>query len=271
VTSVWVVIPTYEEAESIAAVCTALREHTVLVVDDNSPDGTARIAEAAGARVLRRPGRAGLAAAYRAGFAEALGHGAEVIVQMDADGSHDPADVARLVAAVDAGADVAVGSRYVPGGGTPGWSALRRLVSRGGGLYARLVLGSRVHDLTAGFKAWRAGALRAVAPPRASGYAFQIEMTWGAERAGLQVVELPIVFRERELGQSKMSVGIALEAVWRVPLLLASRRRCTTSALSPAWTSTPGASSKARASLTSAMPVIPSSSPPTTTPTAPTS
>lgn len=236
-THVWIVVPTYDEAGNVEALVHALRAErlaggecrTVLIVDDDSPDGTGAIADGLAAghpdvRVLHRTVKAGLAAAYADGFAVALAAGADVVVQMDADGSHDPADVPRLVGAVRAGADLAIGSRYVPGGATPGWGAGRRLLSRGGGTYARHVLGSAVHDLTGGFKAWRSTTLRSVLAdaPAAAGYGFQIELTHRAERAGSTVVELPITFHERVHGASKMSAAIAVEALWRVPALRTS-------------------------------------------------
>ena len=156
-----------------------------------------------------------------AGFAHALAGGASEVFEMDADGSHDPADLPRLLAAVRGGADLALGSRYVPGGGVENWPLLRRAVSRGGCLYARAVLRVPVRDLTGGFKCFRAGALEAIdyASVRAHGYAFQVELTYRALLRGLRVAELPIVFKERETGDSKMTAGIALEAAWRVPLL----------------------------------------------------
>jgi dolichol-phosphate mannosyltransferase len=199
----------------------------MLVVDDGSPDGTADIAAAQGAEVLRRDTKDGLGAAYVAGFAHALAGGADAVFEMDADGSHDAADLPRLLAAVRDGADVALGSRYVPGGGVENWTAMRRAVSRGGCWYAQAVLGVGVRDLTGGFKCLRASALEAIdyASLRSRGYAFQVELTYRALRRGLTVVELPIVFHEREEGQSKMTAGIALEAAWRVPLLRAQALR----------------------------------------------
>ncbi len=222
----WIVLPTYNEAENIqgiiAQVRAALPAARVLVVDDNSPDGTGDLAAAMdGVEVLRRAEKAGLGAAYVAGFGHALAGGADVVFEMDADGSHDPADLPRLLAAVEGGADLALGSRYVHGGGVENWPLLRRVVSRGGCVYARLVLRVPVRDLTGGFKCFRAGALRAIdfETVRAHGYAFQVELTYRALRRGLRVAELPITFREREHGQSKMTTGIAVEAAWRVPML----------------------------------------------------
>jgi len=227
----WIVLPTYREADNLAPMADALRavlpaDARILVVDDASPDGTGAIADrlaAADARlaVLHRPGKAGLGPAYLAGFAHALAHGAGAVVEMDCDFSHDPAAVPALLAALADGADVALGSRYVPGGRVENWSAWRRAVSRGGCLYAQAVLRVPVRDLTGGFKAFRAEALHAIdyGTARAKGYAFQVELTYRALRAGLRVAELPIVFHERREGESKMSGAIALEAAWRVPAL----------------------------------------------------
>ncbi|MEH3033076.1 MAG: polyprenol monophosphomannose synthase [Aeromicrobium erythreum] len=222
-----VIVPTYQERETVATLLDALArtapEVDVLVVDDASPDGTASVVRSHpryGDRVhlLERAGKEGLGAAYRAGFRWALQRGYEGIVQMDADLSHPPERVPALLAALD-DADVAVGSRYVEGGGSRGWPWRRRLLSRGGNLYVRLVLGLHVHDCTAGFKAFRADALRTVGALRsqAEGYCFQVENTWRAERAGLRVRELPIVFTERTAGASKMTAEIAREAL-RLPL-----------------------------------------------------
>ncbi len=247
-TRCWIVVPTYDERENLRPLTTALLavalppavRRTILIVDDDSPDGTGDAADALAlehpaVRVLHRSEKTGLAGAYHDGFALALAGGADVIVQMDADLSHDASDVPRLVAAVLDGADLAIGSRYVDGGGTADWSPARRLLSRAGGRYARAVLGSEVRDLTGGFKAWRADALRQLRLEdlRAQGYAFQIEMTHLAERARFTVVELPITFRERVRGASKMSAGIALEALWSVPVLRVRHRR------RPAWRPSP--------------------------------
>jgi dolichol-phosphate mannosyltransferase len=232
---VWLVLPTYNEAENVEPIVDAalprLREaagggpHRLLVVDDASPDGTGRIADDLAARhgeveVLHRAGKEGLGPAYLAGFARALAAGADRVLEMDADFSHDPADIPGLVAA-SADADLVLGSRYVPGGGITDWGRLRRLLSRGGSAYARAVLGVGVRDLTGGFKCFRASALEAIdlERVRAGGYGFQIELTYRAIRAGLRVREVPIVFRERRAGTSKMTARIALEAVWRVPEL----------------------------------------------------
>ncbi|MGI8623447.1 MAG: polyprenol monophosphomannose synthase [Solirubrobacteraceae bacterium] len=227
----WIVLPTYNEAASlprvVAAARTALPEARILVVDDDSPDGTGAIAETLeGVDVLHRPAKAGLGAAYVAGFDRVLAEGATEIFEMDADGSHDPADLPRLLAAVRGGADVALGSRYVRGGGVENWPLLRRAVSRSGCLYARMVLRVPVRDLTGGLKCFRADALRAVdhAAIRSHGYTFQVELTYRALRRGLRVAELPIIFHDRTDGESKMTPRIALEAAWLVPALRLSSR-----------------------------------------------
>ena len=198
----------------------------MLVVDDASPDGTGELADELArahddVRVHHRPGKGGLGGAYLAGFDLALAGGADLIVEMDADLSHDPADLPRLIEAARHGADVVLGSRYVDGGGVEGWSLHRRLLSRAGGRYAAAVLGLPFSDLTGGFKCFRAGALRALDGDlvHSRGYAFQIELTYHATRAGLEIAEIPIVFHERRHGASKMSPAIALEAIWRVPLM----------------------------------------------------
>ena len=228
--SVWVILPTYDEAGNLEAVVAGVRSALpaahVLVVDDASRDGTAELADALAGRdpqvhVLHRDRKDGIGRAYTAGFAEALAHGADFLVEMDADLSHDPADLPRLAAAAEAGADLVLGSRYVPGGGVENWGLDRRVLSRFGCAYARRVLGVGVRDLTGGFKCFRAAALLTVDYPSAGaqGYAFQVELTWRALRMGLHVVEVPITFRERRHGRSKMSARIAREAVWRVPAL----------------------------------------------------
>jgi dolichol-phosphate mannosyltransferase len=234
----WLILPTYNEAENVEAVVRAAlgrlsttgRAFTVLVVDDNSPDGTGRIAdrlaaEIAAVRVLHRPGKQGLGRAYLDGFAMALENGAELVMEMDADFSHDPADIPRLIAAAGA-ADLVLGSRYVPGGGIANWGLLRRAVSWGGCAYARIVLGVPVRDLTGGFKCFRRQVLEAIdlTQVHADGYGFQIELTYRAVKAGFTVAEVPILFRERRVGQSKMTARIALEAVWKVPALRLRRR-----------------------------------------------
>ncbi len=229
--SVWVILPTYDEAENLEAVVGGIRAALpaahVLVVDDNSQDGTGEIADRIADDVLHRPGKAGLGRAYTAGFARALASGADFVVEMDADLSHDPADLPRLLAPALEGADLVLGSRYVPGGGIENWGVERRVISFAGCEYARRVLGVGVRDLTGGFKCFRAGTLRAVEAQSAGaqGYAFQVELTWRALSLGLQVVEVPIRFRERRLGESKMSARIALEAAWRVPALRFGPRR----------------------------------------------
>ncbi len=198
----------------------------VLVIDDNSPDGTGEIADRLAAEhafvsVLHREKKEGLGPAYIAGFHRALADGAELVLEMDCDFSHDPADVPRLIAACENGADVALGSRYVPGGGTVDWGRGRRLVSTGGSWYARTLLGVRVRDLTGGFKCYRRRVLESMDLDaiRSKGYAFQIETTYRAIRLGFSVVEVPIVFSDRTAGTSKMSRSIVIEAVTRVPAL----------------------------------------------------
>jgi dolichol-phosphate mannosyltransferase len=235
---VWLIMPTYDEAENIAAIVAAARgvleqaapgAHRILVVDDGSPDGTGDIADALAAEhddveVLHRTTREGLGPAYLAGFGHALDRGAQFVMEMDADFSHDPADLARLLAAAR-DADLVLGSRYVAGGGVTNWGRVRRLVSRGGSWYARVVLGLDVRDLTGGFKCFRRAVLEAIDLPsvRSRGYAFQVELTYRAVHAGFRVVELPIVFRDRELGHSKMSWRIAGEAALLVPQLRFAR------------------------------------------------
>jgi dolichol-phosphate mannosyltransferase len=236
-----VCLPTYNERENIEAMLRRLGgvfaesglDARVLVVDDSSPDGTGEIAERLAAElgyvdVLHRARKEGLGPAYVAGFRRALAGGAELILEMDCDFSHDPGDLPRLIAAAET-ADVVLGSRYVTGGGTRNWGLVRRIVSRGGSLYAQIVLGVRIHDLTGGFKCFRRHVLEAIDldAVRTKGYAFQIELTYRALKAGFRVVEVPIVFTDRELGGSKMSRGIVLEAIARVPALRrdALRRR----------------------------------------------
>ena len=223
--AVWVILPTYDEADNIRPIAAAILESlpaaTVLVVDDGSPDGTGRIADelAAGdprVRVRHRMAKQGLGKAYLDGFGVALGGGATVVVQMDADFSHDPAVLPSLVAPIVSGeADLVIGSRYTAGGGVVDWGIGRRLISRGGSIFARIVLGLRPNDLTGGFKAWRAATLAAVPfdGVHAGGYVFQIEMTYRASRAGARIREVPITFRDRRVGQSKMSRRIVVEAL----------------------------------------------------------
>jgi dolichol-phosphate mannosyltransferase len=225
----WLVLPTFNEAGYLeqlvrSALANMPAGSRILVVDDNSPDGTGEIAERLAAElpleVLHRPKKEGLASAYVAGFGHVLGQGAGLVLQMDADLSHDPADLRRLIEAGDR-ADVVLGSRYVPGGEVCDWSLLRRAISRGGSTYARLVLGVGVSDLTGGFKCFRREVLESIDLDDISsqGYAFQVEMTYRALQRGFKVLEIPIVFRDRRVGESKMSRAIVLEAVWRVPLL----------------------------------------------------
>jgi dolichol-phosphate mannosyltransferase len=221
----WVVLPTYNEADNLPgiadAILSVLPGATLLVVDDASPDGTGRIADELAAanrrvHVRHRPGKQGLGRAYLDGFATALDGGASIVLQMDADWSHDPAVLPALVAAiVDDEADLVIGSRYTTGGRVEDWGLGRRLISRGGTLFARIVLGLGVHDLTGGFKAWRASTLRAIPADgvHAGGYVFQIEMTYRAARAGARIREIPITFRDRRVGQSKMSRRIVVEAL----------------------------------------------------------
>jgi dolichol-phosphate mannosyltransferase len=210
---------------SLEQLATTGLEHTILVVDDGSPDGTGEIADRLagdhpGLRVMHRPQKLGLGRAYLAGFQEALEHGAELVLEMDSDFSHAPTDLPRLIAAARA-ADVVLGSRYVPGGGVENWGRLRRALSRGGSWYARVLLGVPVHDLTGGFKCFNRRVLEAIDldAVHADGYGFQIELTYRAIQAGFTVTEVPILFRERREGQSKMTARIALEAVWKVPAL----------------------------------------------------
>jgi dolichol-phosphate mannosyltransferase len=227
---VTICLPTYNERENIERMLHALCEvlpadGSVLVIDDGSPDGTGELAdrlagEIANVAVLHRQHKEGLGPAYIAGFRRALADGAELVLEMDCDFSHDPADVPRLLAAAQQ-ADLVLGSRYVEGGGVRNWGRLRRFISEGGSTYARVILGTKVRDLTGGFKCIRRAVLETIALDRidSKGYAFQIETTYRAERAGFRVVEVPIVFVDREKGHSKMSRSIVLEAVWRVPLL----------------------------------------------------
>jgi len=237
--SAWLVLPTYNEAENVepivraalAELATVGIEHHVLVVDDGSPDGTGQIADGLAGElpeveVLHRGQKQGIGPAYLAGFSHALAAGADLLIEMDADFSHDPADLPRLIAAAD-DADLVLGSRYVPGGGVTDWGLGRRVVSRGGSLYARILLGIPVDDLTGGFKCFRRAVLEGLDLARigTDGYGFQIEMTYRAVRAGYRVKEIPIVFRDRRVGSSKMSARIAVEAFWKVPALRAREVR----------------------------------------------
>jgi dolichol-phosphate mannosyltransferase len=230
---VWVIVPTYNERENLEPLLAAVRaeldrlgaDHTILVVDDSSPDGTGELADHLAAddphiEVLHRPHKGGLGPAYIAGFRRALDAGAQLIVEMDADFSHDPAYLPRMLDAAGE-ADLVLGSRYVDGGGILNWGGVRRVVSRGGSWYARMVLGIPVNDLTGGFKCFRREVLEAIDLDRvrSQGYAFQVELTYRALGLGFRVVEVPIVFTERRVGQSKMTGRIVLEAAWMVPLL----------------------------------------------------
>jgi dolichol-phosphate mannosyltransferase len=224
----WVVLPTYNERENLDAIAAAILEAlpgaTLLVVDDSSPDGTGDLADALAAadprvRVRHRAAKQGLGRAYLDGFGVALGGGAATVIQMDADWSHDPAVLPALLAPiVEERADLVIGSRYTTGGGVEDWGFFRRLISRGGSTFARIVLQLGPHDLTGGFKAWRSTTLSALPfdGVRAGGYVFQIEMTYRASRLGARVVEVPITFRDRRLGMSKMSRRIIVEALFVV-------------------------------------------------------
>ena len=221
---VWVTVPTYEEADNIELLVRRVRESVpnahILVVDDNSPDGTAEKAEALGAElggieVLRRPSKMGLGSAYRAGHAVGIARGFDVMIQIDADLSHNPADLPRLLAAVDRGADLAVGSRYAPGGSVPNWPRHRLALSVVGNRYAAFCLGIDVHDTTAGYRAYRASILKAIDfdTTHSTGYGFQIEMTHRVLNAGGKIEEVPIAFTDRVRGNSKMSWRIVAEAM----------------------------------------------------------
>ncbi len=227
-----VCLPTYDERDNIEPMIRALGDvldtarDRVLVIDDGSPDGTGEIADRLASElpwldVLHRTAKEGIGRAYLAGFARALESDAQLVLEMDCDFSHDPADVARLIATCEDGADLALGSRWVDGGGTVNWGFLRRVISRGGSLYARLVLGVSVRDLTGGFKCFRRVVLETIERDAiaARGYGFQIEGTYRALRAGFRVVEIPITFVDRRVGESKMSGGIVLEAMRQVPVL----------------------------------------------------
>jgi dolichol-phosphate mannosyltransferase len=231
---VWLTIPTYNEAGNVERIVRAAieqleacapNEHRVLIVDDASPDGTGRVADGLAAElpaveVLHRRHKQGLGRAYLAGFEHALGGGAELVLVMDADYSHDPAYLPQMLAAAEL-SDLVLGSRYAPGGGITDWPRLRRTLSRAGSLYARVLLGVGVRDLTGGFRCVRREVLEAVELPtlRSQGYVFNIELTFRALRAGFRVQELPITFNDRTIGESKISLGIAVEALWLVPVL----------------------------------------------------
>jgi dolichol-phosphate mannosyltransferase len=221
-----VCLPTYNERENLERMLRALGDKgvRVLVIDDNSPDGTGELADRLARElgyvdVLHRDSKEGLGPAYLAGFRQALAGDAELVLEMDCDFSHDPNYVPHLIAAVEGGADLALGSRYVPGGGVRNWGLLRRLISAGGSAYARIILGVKIRDLTGGFKCYRRAVLEAIdlGAVESKGYAFQIETTYRALRAGFKVVEVPITFADREVGGSKMSKAIVAEAIWKVP------------------------------------------------------
>ena len=221
-----VCLPTYNERENLEPMLRALadKDVRVLVIDDNSPDGTGDLADRLASElgyvdVLHRESKEGLGPAYLAGFRRALASDAELILEMDCDFSHDPEYVPRLIAATEDGADLALGSRYVPGGGVRNWGLLRRFISAGGSAYARIILGVSVRDLTGGFKCYRRTVLEVIDLDAvdSKGYAFQIETTYRTLRAGFKVVEVPITFADREVGGSKMSKAIVAEAIWKVP------------------------------------------------------
>jgi dolichol-phosphate mannosyltransferase len=235
----WLVLPTYNEAENVERIvraalpelASAMPDHHILIVDDGSPDGTGEIADRLAAElepveVLHRTAKEGLGRAYLAGFERALASAADLVLEMDADFSHDPKDLPRLIAAAS-DADLVLGSRYIPGGGVTDWGFFRRMLSRGGSWYARVVLHVPVRDLTGGFKCFRRETLEGIdyRNTHAEGYGFQIELTYRAIRAGYRVKEVPIVFRDRQEGTSKMNARIAVEAVWKVPALRARSRR----------------------------------------------
>lgn len=254
--AIWLVLPTYNEKENLESVVAAISKQleqaapdswNILVVDDNSPDGTGAIADRLSVasegrvRVLHRAGKEGLGRAYVAGFKHALAQGAQKVVQMDADFSHDPADIPRLLEASQT-ADVVIGSRYVSGGVVLDWGTTRRVLSRGGCRYASTILGAEVSDLTGGFKCLKASALEAInlETVKAEGYVFQIEVTYRAMLLGLKIVEVPIVFRDRLAGTSKMSSRIAIEAMWSV----LSLRRRTEAEMRPSARITPEEASR---------------------------
>ena len=237
VSRIWLIVPTFNEADNVERVLRAAAAqletaapggYRMLVVDDASPDGTAELAQALAAElpveVLRREAKDGLGRAYLAGFDRALAGGAELVLVMDADFSHDPVHIPQLLRAAER-ADLVLGSRYVEGGKIVDWPPLRRLLSRAGSAYARRLLGIDIADLTGGFRCIRREVLTAVHPRtlRSQGYVFNIELAFRAQRAGFRVAEVPITFRDRTIGQSKISLGIAIEALWLVPVLRLSR------------------------------------------------
>ncbi|KAF0649791.1 MULTISPECIES: polyprenol monophosphomannose synthase [Streptomyces] len=225
--AVLVIIPTYNEADNVAAIVSRVRASVprahVLVADDNSPDGTGKIADELAdsddrVHVLHRAGKEGLGAAYLAGFAWGIERGYDVLVEMDADGSHQPEELPRLLDALDGGADLVLGSRWVPGGKVVNWPRSREFLSRGGSLYSRTLLGVPIKDVTGGYRAFRRRTLEGLGMDRVAsqGYCFQVDLAWRTVKAGFKVVEVPITFVERERGDSKMSRAIVVEALWRV-------------------------------------------------------
>ncbi|CAG7844739.1 Polyprenol monophosphomannose synthase [Pseudoclavibacter triregionum] len=226
-TTALVILPTYNERENLDMIVQRVLDAdpriSVLIVDDNSPDGTGELADAFAERdervtVLHRPGKLGLGTAYLEGFAIAIERGFDYAFEFDADGSHPADRLPACLDALDAGADLVIGTRWIPGGKTENWPLYRQLISRGASIYARVLLRSKLHDLTAGFRGYRTSALAEahLETVRSAGYCFQIETAWMFERRGYDVVEIPITFVERELGASKMSSGIIVEALWRV-------------------------------------------------------
>lgn len=224
-----IIVPTYNEIDNLERIVTRIRSSVpnadLLIVDDSSPDGTGDLADRLAAgdgniRVLHRVEKDGLGRAYLAGFAQAIEAGYTFAVEIDADGSHDPSELPAMIALAEAGADLVIGSRWIPGGATKNWPWLRRVISRGGNWYARIALRSRLHDITAGFRVYRVAALRDLDLTQISsqGYCFQIELAWRLERAGNRVAEHPITFEERQIGSSKMHTGIVVEALLRVTL-----------------------------------------------------
>jgi len=222
---VTVVVPTYNERENLSDIAAAITAHGygLLIVDDGSPDGTGALADGLSLssdriEVLHRSKKEGLGPAYAAGFDRLLAGDTDIIIEMDADFSHDPEDLPRLVGAVSSGAELAIGSRYVPGGSTPDWPWIRRFISKAGNVYARTMLGIPVKDATAGFRAFRSESLERLpyGSAEASGYGFQVEMAWRAHEEGLDIVEIPISFKDRSRGKSKMGLSIVVEAMWLV-------------------------------------------------------
>jgi dolichol-phosphate mannosyltransferase len=240
VADILVVLPTFNEIDNLESILGRIRQAVpnadVLVIDDSSPDGTGDLAERLaesdpGVSVMHRTGPAGLGSAYLAGFRRAIDDGYAYVVEMDADGSHNPSSLPAMIGLARAGADLVIGSRWVRGGQTRNWPWVRRAISRGGNLYSRLLLGSRIRDLTSGFRVYHATALLDVDPSTVSsqGYCFQVELAWRLERSGAVVIEYPITFVERTLGNSKMHAGIVAEALWRVTLWGIGRARRETS------------------------------------------